>query len=244
MEEKIKEIISVFIKIPPQQIDGDTVIDRSALQSSILLHRMYARLAESGVTVENYTLIRNFGDLIRGNPGNGQMQNSTVINSQPAYPLTGSGIGIDIEQLSAMPETNDFRKEEFYKMNFTSAEIAYCILQPDPYASLTGLFASKEAIVKANGQYRNRAFNSIEIDHLPDGRPVHPGFRLSISHAGGLAVAVAIRTEATGQEDRNHSSPVQQILPGDRSSSPVLWLTLIALAFSVFSFLFILYHWH
>ncbi|HEV3326120.1 MAG TPA: hypothetical protein VG052_10965, partial [Puia sp.] len=69
MEEKIKGIVSVFIKLPAEQIGAGTPIDRSALQSSILLHRMYARLAEEGFRVENYANIKVFGDLLqqRGN---------------------------------------------------------------------------------------------------------------------------------------------------------------------------------
>ena len=77
MEEKIKGIISVFIKLPADQIGAGTPIDRSALQSSILLHRMYARLAEEGVRVENYVNIKVFGDLLQ------QQGNSAGNDPQP-----------------------------------------------------------------------------------------------------------------------------------------------------------------
>src|ERR1700729_1182664 len=65
MEEKIKEIVSGFIRVPAGPIGGGTPIGRGGLQSSIHLRRMYARLGEEGVVVENYTAIRVFGDLIR-----------------------------------------------------------------------------------------------------------------------------------------------------------------------------------
>jgi 4'-phosphopantetheinyl transferase superfamily len=70
-------------------------------------------------------------------------------------------------------------------------------LQPDPPASFAGLFAAKEAIVKADNQYKNKPFHSIGIDHLPGGKPVHPPFEISITHTDSLAIAVAVRLHST-----------------------------------------------
>jgi phosphopantetheine--protein transferase-like protein len=201
MEEKIKGIVSVFIKVPADQIVAGTPIGRSALQSSILLHRMYARLAEEGVVVQNYVNIKFFGDLFTASAGDGgeaPLPVTPMISTlKSGSPISGNptpGIGVDIEEIAALPRAADFRKEQFYTMNFTPAEIAYCILQPDPYSSLAGLFAAKEALIKADGQLRSCAFNTLEINHSTEGAPVFPGFALSISHAGGMAVAVATRT--------------------------------------------------
>jgi phosphopantetheine--protein transferase-like protein len=160
---------------------------------------MYAKLTEAGVLIEDYLNIDDFAGLLQR--ANGKQPDTTLfIEKDFALPLTNNnsstvqgGIGIDIEEIVAMPETGDFREDEFYKMNFSSAEIAYCILQPQPYASFTGLFAAKEAIIKANNVYRGYPFNSINIDHAPDGKPWHPAFQLSIAHTGNLAVAVAIQ---------------------------------------------------
>jgi phosphopantetheinyl transferase (holo-ACP synthase) len=92
-----------------------------------------------------------------------------------------------------MPSVNDFREDEFYVMNFTPAEISYAILQPDPLATFAGLFAAKEAIVKSDNTIKNKAFNSIFIDHLPSGKPIYPGFSISISHTPTLAMASAVK---------------------------------------------------
>lgn len=190
MDEKIKEIVSVFTKVPVGDIGPATPVDRRAVKSSILLHRMYARLAEEGVVVENYSAIKTFSDLVgnRALPVVDPVEKSYI----DATGTFSGGIGIDVEDLSTLPRTHDFRKDEFYTMNFTASEIAYCILQPDPYASFGGLFCAKEAIVKADGRHRPRSFNTIGITHDPEGRPLYPGFHLSISHAGGVATAAAI----------------------------------------------------
>lgn len=208
MEEKIKGIVSVFLQLPAGQIDAATPIDRAALKSSILMHRMYAKLADEGITVDNYADIKVVGDLLRRQTSAAPATNGAASSAMAmsfAASATGMttarvsggdpapGVGIDIEEVAALPRALDFRKEAFYTENFTPAEIAYCILQADPYASFAGLFAAKEAIVKAEGRYHGQPFNRLEISHSAEGRPLCPGFGLSISHAGAMAVAVAVR---------------------------------------------------
>lgn len=197
MEDKIKNIVSQHIKIPAHQITAQTVIDRSAVASSIILHRMYAQLVNEGVAIADYTTITTYGQLAAALNG----KEAAAAFIEPVLPLTyaspgntnEASIGIDVENTSAMPVVNDFREEAFYTMNFAPAEIAYCILQPNPYASFAGLFAAKEAIVKADNIYKNRPFNTIVIDHLPGGKPVYPGFQVSIAHTNETAYAVAVK---------------------------------------------------
>jgi phosphopantetheine--protein transferase-like protein len=229
MEEKIREIVSVFIKVPADQIAESTPIDRRAVQSSILLHRMYARLGEAGFVVNDYAGISVFGDLMRKQGGSAS---PAVIpgSAQDGEPGDIPGVGIDMEEVAALPRADDLRKEAFYVQNFTREEIAYCILQADPYASLTGLFAVKEAIVKADGRLRNRPFNTIGIGHSPQGRPVFPGFRLSISHAGGMAVGMAV---SNGEGSRAESRENGGILPpagGNVRPARVGWIQVLLTA--------------
>lgn len=201
MDEKVKNIVAQYIKAPAAQISSQTAIDRSAVASSIILHRMYAHLANEGIVVPEYTTIKTFGQLAAGINGKENKPDLTEINTITSTIETGKAnapsIGIDTENVSAMPVVNDFREDAFYTMNFAAAEIAYCILQPDPYASFAGLFAAKEAIIKADNNYRTRTFNTIVIDHLPGGKPVHTGFSISISHTKDTAIAVAVKHNPT-----------------------------------------------
>jgi phosphopantetheine--protein transferase-like protein len=129
-----------------------------------------------------------------------------------------------------MPVCHDFRKDHFYTMNFTPSEIAYCILRADPYASFAGLFSAKEAVIKAG--LRARPFNKIEIAHLADGKPVFPGFQLSISHAGQVAVAVAVGSDVAEDHPAPLPLPVKTGAPGP-GGRMVAWLALLlsAIAF-------------
>ncbi len=225
MEEQIKNTVSKYIKVPAAQITAQTMIDRSAVASSIILHRMYAQLASEGIAVNDYSVIKTYGQLlanINGGESTAVVPATTGIVSYTALATANElAVGIDIENISSLPVVNDFREDAFYTMNFTPAEIAYCILQPNAYASFAGLFAAKEAIVKADNTYKNKAFNTIYIDHLPEGKPVHPGFQLSISHTSDIAVAVAVK---------NIPSPAAAITPPANDSGMSNVPTLVAIA--------------
>jgi len=204
MEEKAKEIISTYLKTSAGQINASSAIDRGALGSSIMLHRMYARLSMEGIVVENYTGIKTYGDLLAKMK---LLERETIAiveeveedetekRSLAASHHGHTALGIDIQEISSMPRVDDFRGDAFYTLNFNPTEIAYCILQSDPYASFAGLFAAKEAIVKADNIYANRNFKEILIEHLPGGKPVHSEYEITISHSGGFAIAAAIRVD-------------------------------------------------
>jgi phosphopantetheine--protein transferase-like protein len=243
MEGKIKEIVSVFIKVDAGDIGPATPVDRVAVKSSILLHRMYARLAEAGFAYENYSAIRVFGDLLSPASAVDSARVTPETTAAPevsdsAFLADGTSfpgnhwpeIGIDIEAISSLPRTADFRTTEFYRMNFSAEEIAYCILQPDPYSSFAGLFVAKEAVIKADEQYKSKQFNSLAIRHTREGKPFFPGFSLSIAHANEMAVAVAVRIPAAAQGwQASAASLSRKPEDGKKSSrtSPIAWLALL-----------------
>ena len=237
MEEQIKNIVSQYIKIPADQITAQTVIDRTAVASSIILHRMYAQLQNEGIVVNDYTTIKTFGQLsasVNGKePANTFIESAPVPNYSAKENINEPSVGIDAENISSMPVVNDFREDAFYKMNFAPAEMAHCILQPNPYASFAGLFAAKEAIIKADNLYRNKPFNTIIIDHLPEGKPVHPGFQISISHTNETAVAVAVK---------NISFPASSFATAANTGSNSFLTTIVAIiALSLLTLIFILF---
>ncbi|QMU75744.1 4'-phosphopantetheinyl transferase superfamily protein [Streptacidiphilus sp. PB12-B1b] len=108
---------------------------------------------------------------------------------------------------------------------FTGSERAHCRSRPDPYASLGGLFAAKEAFVKAVsalGGAPAYTFPDIRVVHGPAGQPrIEPDgeigrwcarrrltVELSISHTGDLAGAVVVLL-ACADEDSLCRSPVE-----------------------------------
>lgn len=215
--EQIKNIISVFLNISEDNIINDTVIDRSVIQGSIKIHRMYSAIAKLGylIELEDYIRIKTFGELLYklgliSQEERQQKQISEIKEKIPALEAFGISnmacnndfaLGIDMERVDSMPKADDFREDAFYKQNFSESEISYCLLRPNQLQSFAGKFAAKEAIVKADGSFKNVAFNQIEINNDREGRPYFNNFLLSISHTDDLAVAIAVKSIAQRSSD-------------------------------------------
>lgn len=203
--ENAKNIIATFLKVDSSEVNENTLIDASAIPGSVLIHRMYSTLSSEGYHVVNQDKIRTYGDFLKAI--NQDSNSSEIIpvaqQKEPSKKIQSSNsssdiqVGIDIEDIFNMPAATDYRENRFYTDNFSSKEISYCILQPDPRASFAGKFSLKEAIIKADNDYKAVAFQDIEILHDSLGKPVFEGFALSISHTTNQSIAIAIKGSVT-----------------------------------------------
>ena len=105
-------------------------------------------------------------------------------------------IGIDVVDVTRFARIIE-RSPHFVDRFFTAAERARSETVVDQARHLAGVFAAKEATMKALGTVPASAFaRKIEISYEPAGAPVARfGDRyvpVSISHDGGVAVAVAL----------------------------------------------------
>lgn len=65
-ENKLKNIISKFVKLPPESITEETIIDNSVLKGSVLFHRMISRVNDLyDIQIENYNQIHTYKDLLK-----------------------------------------------------------------------------------------------------------------------------------------------------------------------------------
>ncbi|MEO5967188.1 MAG: 4'-phosphopantetheinyl transferase superfamily protein [Ferruginibacter sp.] len=227
MENEVLQIVSKFTGIPENELSGNIRIDRVVLKNSILVHRMYAVLAEAGFNVDQYHSIKTLADLEKTLSGD---ETNSFITNEPLISITEEikstfPVGIDIENVIEMPITDDFRTHEFYKQNFSNSEISYCILQSDPYASFCGLFSVKEAIVKADNSYKNLGFNKIVIFHSENNKPNFSGFSISISHSDTFSIAIAIKNNS------NFKNPTQN--DNIASERVIPWISIVALIVSL-----------
>lgn len=98
-------------------------------------------------------------------------------------------IGTDIIRISRIEKS--LEKNSFKAAVFTEDEIA-CTKKSESFA---GIFAAKEAYLKAAGTGINCWLNTIEILHDSKGKPYISGVRnsdVSISHDGDYAIATVI----------------------------------------------------
>jgi phosphopantetheine--protein transferase-like protein len=107
-------------------------------------------------------------------------------------------IGIDITDISRFA---NFRKDEYCTRGkaFTVLEWEGAFATATPAQRLAGIFVAKEAVMKAHGGPLLGRFDRIEIRQTHDGKPdvfidgALNNTQISISHDGGIAVAVAYR---------------------------------------------------
>lgn len=98
-------------------------------------------------------------------------------------------IGTDIVQISRIEKS--IQNAHFKESVYTDKEMEYC-KNAENYA---GLFAAKEAYLKAAGTGINCRLNTIEIEHNESGKPFLKNIQnsdLSISHDGDYAIAAVI----------------------------------------------------
>ena len=110
------------------------------------------------------------------------------------------GIGLDLCQVDRMRNRLEGR---FLDKYFTEAEAAYIRSRGAQAAeSMAGIWAAKEAVLKALGTGIAFPLREIEIDHTDAGQPtarlhgraqeLGGSFLVSITHEGGMAAAVAV----------------------------------------------------
>jgi len=113
------------------------------------------------------------------------------------------GHGVDIQDISSLPETSGkWEENPFYAEHFTSEELAAARSRPNARAHLAGLWSAKEAVKKSDPELMALEFKDITIIHDASGRPSvrvpdgklrgDVGVMVSISHSATFAFASAI----------------------------------------------------
>jgi phosphopantetheine--protein transferase-like protein len=131
--------------------------------------------------------------------------------------VDGTQIGIDVQAISAFDTDEVDLRDHLAKFEiFTHREISYCLNAPNWQESIAATFALKEAVYKASAQ--SVALADLEVSRDKSGRPMVEGYKCSISHDNGLAVAVALKhdyapggatadlsSQSTGDRHASHS---------------------------------------
>ena len=196
--QKARSIIAHFLKIEVNEIDNDTVMNHTMVQSSLLLHRMFAALAGEGYVVGDPTSIVTYGDFLSAlSPGTEDVILESIESEVISNEIIDDNIlfssGIDIEKISCIKSVENYATDSFFKENFSKEEIQFCISKPNPRQSFAGLFSAKEAIVKADHSFKKIKFNKINITHDAFHKPIFKGFSISISHSTHHVVAIALK---------------------------------------------------
>jgi phosphopantetheine--protein transferase-like protein len=115
------------------------------------------------------------------------------------------GIGVDIQFIPELfpSKVDDLKSDQEILRIFSRHEIAFAETKRKPTETLAGIFAAKEAIIKAGfPSMSNIDLNKIEILHSEDGRPEFPGYVLSISHSNEYTIAIARKNEVVQNKNK------------------------------------------
>ncbi len=135
------------------------------------------------------------------------------------------GVGVDIQQISELfPEPIASPKSDSSLAEiFSLRELSYAEGADDARQTLSGLFAAKEAIVKADPNGADGSLADIEVLPQSDGAPTHDGYLLSISHSGDFAVAFAAKlgTSSLTESSEIDETPESSTEPSKSKKNPV-----------------------
>jgi len=107
------------------------------------------------------------------------------------------GTGVDIIEIERVKRAHARFKDRFIRRIFTADEAAYCLRKSDPYPSLAGRFAAKEAAIKAfsrgfGGRWK---WTLLEVVREPWGKPTmrfHGVFEALAAERGIQGVHLAL----------------------------------------------------
>jgi holo-[acyl-carrier protein] synthase len=115
---------------------------------------------------------------------------------------SGASCGVDIELIANLPVAVDPWEHDFYRGNFTSSEIAYCLRQLEPATHFAARWCAKEALKKCDRSFLAVDPKEIEVvldeagaprlEYLGGGQPRRLAHAVSLSHTGHAAVAVVV----------------------------------------------------
>jgi phosphopantetheine--protein transferase-like protein len=223
--ELLRETVADFCAVDPSEVGPEFPLWRSAVGGSLKQARLDVALRRRlGWRSDAVYTARTFGDLLNaflGQPtaastapapeSNGALSagapeldgaSRAVAAPQPGTGTLRFGCGVDLEQVSSLPETADCWEDPFYRAHFTAEEIAYCLAQVAPAEHFAARWCAKEALKKSDPSFLSELMIHLEVALEPSGAPYlrHESagqwrrlpHALSLSHTAELAVAFVV----------------------------------------------------
>lgn len=147
------------------------------------------------------------------------------------------GVGLDLCPVDRMQRAIERHGERFGLRVFTPREWAYCMERGRPWECLAARFAVKEATSKALGAPRGIGWHDVEVmpaksgEHGPsvvlrgkarevaDARGIQ-SMLVSITHAGGMAAAVAVASTMPSANESGTRAPAGGPSGDERAGAP------------------------
>ena len=201
-ENELRAAIATILMISPDQVCARTSL--SALDNSLGAAKLRLAVKRLGMATPAGFRPANFGELCESLGGAAAEPQPATQPMNGAFPLPMSGprVGLDLQEISALPAPVDYWEHSFYAGTFSKSEIAYAIAQAEPRVHFAGFWSAKEALRKCDERFFDVELPATAVEHDPSGRPSFVWksaagdqrlpHSLSISHTAGIAMAVVM----------------------------------------------------
>jgi phosphopantetheine--protein transferase-like protein len=205
---QLQNMIATMLMVSPAEVSEGTSL--AALNTSLGSAKVRLGLKRLGLALPSGAAPATFGGLLAALSGDAAPQVTEKINSlpRPLRSAVGNGglaglqVGLDVEDIRAMPVASDYWEHEFYRGSFAKSEIAYAVLQAEPRTHFAGFWCAKEALRKCDPSFAGIAPERTAVAHDGDGRPYltfetegiaeRLAHAVSISHTADVATAVVV----------------------------------------------------
>ena len=231
-QEQLRELIATMLMVVPGEITAESSL--AVLNTSLGAARLRLGLKRIGLALPASARPATFGGLVAALSGGAEV--AAAPKALPIAPVAASGgggglqVGLDVEEIRALPKVTDYWEHEFYKGSFARSEIAYAVLQSDPTVHFAGFWCAKEALRKCDPTFADVDPASTAVAHDASGRPYltlasGSGVErlphvVSISHTTDVATAVVVLGTAAPEVVIETVAPIlaAEIVPEKRKS--------------------------
>jgi phosphopantetheine--protein transferase-like protein len=230
-QEELRGVLATMLMVEPGAIGPETSL--AVLNTSLGAARLRLGLKRLGLGLPASAKPATFAGLVAALSGD------TVVSAAAGPVLVapaagGSGalqVGLDVEEIKALPVAKDYWEHEFYRGSFAASEIAYAVVEAEPRVHFAGFWCAKEALRKCDAAYGAVEFSMIAIAHDGAGKPYltvagENGFwdrlphAVSIAHTTDVATAVVVMGSAAAEAVVDVVAPVlaAEVAPEKRRS--------------------------
>ncbi|OGS37474.1 MAG: hypothetical protein A3J82_05205 [Elusimicrobia bacterium RIFOXYA2_FULL_69_6] len=198
----LREVVAGLCKCPPESIGPDFSLDvpalRGSLKKAVLIASIRRYLGKDCMAAATARTFAELEAMVSGKAPAAPAPAAEASAQPPAAPC-----GIDMETLSALPQTDDYAGHGFYQENFSSEEIAYCAGQAEPRQHFAARWCAKEALRKCEPAFLRTPGRRLELVRRPsgavslraEGRDLPHA--VSLTHTEEAAAAVVLRPSRT-----------------------------------------------
>ncbi len=175
--DEVRGMIATMLMMSPSEVREETSL--APFTTSLGSTKLRLGLKRLGLALPSGVLPRTYAGLIEAldgttepaAPGQPRAPQAASLSHGAAVASGQIQVGLDVEEIGALPAAADYWEHEFYRGSFAKSEIAYAVQQPEPRTHFAGFWCAKEALRKCDPAFAQVEFPRIAVAHDAGGKP-------------------------------------------------------------------------